>query len=271
MPELPEVETTRRGIMPHVVTKRVRKTLVRQPRLRWPIAPTLADELAGQRLARVDRRGKYLLLRFERGCALLHLGMSGSLRVVEAQAPAGRHDHVDIVFEDGCCLRYCDPRRFGSLHWTRREPLEHPLLQHLGPEPLEQNFHADYLYRRARGRTQSIKSFIMDSRTVVGAGNIYANEALFASGIHPGRKAGNISLRRYGKLVESIRSVLLEALAKGGTTLRDFVGGDGAPGYFKHELDVYDRAGQPCRYCLTPITHTRQGQRSTYYCRRCQR
>ena len=271
MPELPEVETTRRGISPHILNKPVFSVAIRQQQLRWPVPEGLEQELVGSRITAVGRRAKYLLFHLEHGCVILHLGMSGSLRIVSASAPADKHDHVDIVFNDGDCLRLRDPRRFGSIHWTGRDPLQHPLLRDLGPEPLGQHFSAAHLYELSRRRTQSIKTFIMDSRTVVGVGNIYASEALFRSGIHPLRKAGNISLARYGALVASIREVLGAALAKGGTTLRDFVGGDGEPGYFRLELDVYDRAGEPCRNCSGSIRQIRQGQRSTYYCPQCQR
>ena len=271
MPELPEVETTRRGISPHVLNKPVIAVAIRQQQLRWPVPASLEQELVGSRITTVGRRAKYLLFYLEHGCVILHLGMSGSLRIVHPSAPADKHDHVDIIFSDDTCLRLRDPRRFGSIHWTDRDPLEHPLLHHLGPEPLGQDFSASYLYSLSRGRTQSVKAFVMDSRSVVGVGNIYASEALFRSGIHPLRRAGNISLARYGALVGAIRGVLNAALAKGGTTLRDFVGGDGSPGYFRLELDVYDRAGEPCRTCRGGIRQIRQGQRSTYYCPQCQR
>lgn len=271
MPELPEVETTRRGIAPHVTDKPILDVVIRQQHLRWPVPPSLGNELVGRHIREVGRRAKYLLFYLEQGSMILHLGMSGSLRIVDPATPADRHDHVDIVFPDGLCLRFRDPRRFGSIHWTRRDPLEHQLLSELGPEPLGNEFSARYLYDLSRNRTQSIKAFIMDSHTVVGVGNIYASEALFKSGIHPLRKAGKISLARYDKLTGSVKHVLDAALAKGGTTLRDFVGGDGAPGYFKLDLDVYDRAGEPCRVCGGAIRLMRQGQRSTYYCARCQR
>jgi len=271
MPELPEVETTRRGIAPHVTDKPILDVVIRQQQLRWPVPSTLGNELVGRHIREVGRRAKYLLFYLDHGCMILHLGMSGSLRIVDPSAPADRHDHVDIVFGDGVCLRLRDPRRFGSIHWTAQHPLQHRLLRHLGPEPFGQDFSAGHLYGLSRNRTQSIKTFIMDSHTVVGVGNIYASEALFQSGIHPLRKAGNISLARYDRLTGAIRGVLNAALAKGGTTLRDFVGGDGAPGYFKLDLDVYDRAGESCRTCGTGIRLMRQGQRSTYYCPRCQR
>ena len=271
MPELPEVETTRRGISPHIVGKPVRAVAVRQQQLRWPVPAGLEQELVGNRITAVGRRAKYLIFYLEHGSVILHLGMSGSLRIVQPSVPADKHDHVDIIFSDGTCLRLRDPRRFGSIHWTGADPLEHNLLRRLGPEPLGQEFTAPYLYSLSRHRTQSVKTFIMDSRTVAGVGNIYASEALFRCGIHPMRKAGNVSLGRYGALVGAIREVLNAALAKGGTTLRDFVGGDGAPGYFRLELDVYERAGEPCRNCSGSIRQVRHGQRSTYYCPQCQR
>ena len=271
MPELPEVETTRRGITPHVVDKTIRAVVIRQQRLRWPVPAALTTALAGHCFTGVERRAKYLIFYLEHGSMLLHLGMSGSLRVLAGGVPPDRHDHVDVVFQDHTCLRLRDPRRFGSIHWTEQDPLQHPLLRHLGPEPLGPDFTGEYLYGLSRNRTQSIKTCIMDSRIVVGVGNIYASEALFRSGIHPLRKAGNVSLKRYLALAGAIREVLRAALASGGTTLRDFVGGDGAPGYFKLDLNVYDRAGQPCRVCAGSIRQLRQGQRSTYYCARCQR
>ncbi|MCY3752358.1 MAG: bifunctional DNA-formamidopyrimidine glycosylase/DNA-(apurinic or apyrimidinic site) lyase [Gammaproteobacteria bacterium] len=271
MPELPEVETTRRGIAPYVVNKTIQAVVIRQHHLRWPVPAALATALAGRRFTKVGRRAKYLIFYLEHGSVLLHLGMSGSLRVLDAAVPPDKHDHVDVVFHDHTCLRLRDPRRFGSIHWTEQDPLQHPLLRHLGPEPLGPDFTGAYLYGLSRNRTRSVKTFIMDSRIVVGVGNIYASEALFRSGIHPLRKAGNISVKRYLALAGAIKEVLQAALASGGTTLRDFVGGDGAPGYFKLDLNVYDRAGEPCRVCAGNIRQIRQGQRSTYYCPRCQR
>ncbi len=271
MPELPEVETTRRGIAPHVVNKTIRAVAIRQQRLRWPLPAQLETILTGRRITRVGRRAKYLLCYLEQGCLLLHLGMSGSLRVLDAAVPPDQHDHVDIVFHDHTCLRLRDPRRFGSIHWTDQDPQRHPLLRHLGPEPLASDFSGAHLYGLSRNRTQAVKTFIMDGRIVVGVGNIYASEALFRAGIHPLRKAGNISRKRYLALAGAIKEVLQAALASGGTTLRNFVGSDGAPGYFKLDLNVYDRAGAPCRVCAGSIRQIRQGQRSTYYCPRCQR
>ncbi len=271
MPELPEVETTRRGIAPHVTGRRIARLLVREARLRWPVEATLARMLAGQRIVAVTRRGKYLLLGLDQGTLILHLGMSGSLRLVAATAPAGRHDHVDLLFDDGRCLRLTDPRRFGALIWTRDAALDHPLLASLGPEPLAEDFNGDTLWQAARGRRIAIKVFIMDSHVVVGVGNIYASEALFRAGIHPARAAGRISRARMAALAEAIKAVLNEAIAQGGTTLRDFVGGDGRPGYFRQQLAVYGREGEPCLRCGAPIRQQRLGQRASYYCVQCQR
>jgi formamidopyrimidine-DNA glycosylase len=271
MPELPEVETARRGIAPQLTGQTVTGVIVRNRRLRWPVPDELEAVLTGQTIQAVERRAKYLLLPTEHGCALLHLGMSGSLRILPVSAPVQKHDHLDLQLASGYCLRLTDPRRFGALLWTTAPPGEHPLLKHLGPEPLEAGFTADHLYRRSRQRTVPVKSFIMDNRVVVGVGNIYANEALFVAGIHPLRAAGRIALGRYGALVEAIRQVLSEAIRHGGTTLRDFVNGAGEAGYFQQQLQVYDRRRLPCRRCGEAIQMERVGQRSTYFCPRCQR
>jgi formamidopyrimidine-DNA glycosylase len=271
MPELPEVETTRRGIEPHLLHRRIVTVRVRERRLRWPVSAALPKHLTGGRILRVGRRGKYLLIGLDSGTLLAHLGMSGSLRIVAADAAAGRHDHVDLVLDNGKALRLTDPRRFGSLHWTAGEPRRHKLLRELGPEPLGDEFTGAWLFRRARGRTLNVKAFIMDGHTVTGVGNIYANEALFMAGINPARAAGRIAEARYDKLSESIKSVLARAIELGGTTLRDFVGGDGRPGYFQQTLCVYGRTGEPCRACGAPIRERRLGQRSTFYCSTCQR
>jgi formamidopyrimidine-DNA glycosylase len=271
MPELPEVETTRRGIAPWVESQRIRTLIVRERRLRWPIPRGMASHLAGAVVRRVERRGKYLLLRFDHGTALLHLGMSGSLQVLpEATAPR-THDHFDIVLDSGDCLRFTDPRRFGSLLWTRHDPAAHPLLAALGPEPLEPGFDGAYLWQRARGRRVAIKAFIMNAAVVVGVGNIYASEALFRAGIDPRRAAGRISREAMTALAAAIGAVLTEAIALGGTTLRDFRHGTGELGCFEPELRVYDRTGEPCPTCATPIRHIVQGQRSTYFCPSCQK
>jgi formamidopyrimidine-DNA glycosylase len=270
MPELPEVETTRRGIAPALVGRRVAAVRVRQPRLRWPVPEELARALPGRTIERVDRRGKYLLLRAGDAALLLHLGMSGNLRLVPPHTPPGRHDHLDILIQDGDCLRLQDPRRFGAALWLPGDPMTHPLLAPLGPEPLAADFNGDYLYRRSRGKRLAVKSFVMDSRTVVGVGNIYASEALYRAGIHPARAAGRIGRSRYERLAEAVRDVLQAAIAQGGTTLRDFRDSRGRPGYFAQALSVYGRAGQPCPGCGTPIRLARIGPRSSCYCPRFQ-
>lgn len=271
MPELPEVETTRRGIAPALTGRRVTAVVVREPRLRRPVPPALARELPGQRVETVTRRGKYLLLGTRSGTVILHLGMSGSLRILAGDAPPGRHDHVDLVFDDGAVLRLRDPRRFGLVLWTRGDPLQHELLRDLGPEPLDEGFGGACLYARSRGRRVAVKAFLMDARVVVGIGNIYANEALACAGIHPLRAAGRISAARYEDLAACIRQVLGAAIEAGGTTLRDFRDGSGRPGYFAVSLGVYGRTGEPCPRCGAPIRCVRQAQRATWYCPRCQR
>lgn len=271
MPELPEVETIRQGIAPYLTGQTVTRVVVRERRLRWPVPPELETALEGRCIRSVERRAKYLLLHTEGGSVLLHLGMSGSLRLLPRRTPAQKHDHVDLELGSGGCLRLNDPRRFGALLWTTEPPEQHPLLRELGPEPLGETFTAPYLYRRARGRRVAVKSFIMDGRVVVGVGNIYANEALFLAGISPTRAAGRISLARYGQLVSAIREVLTEAIRQGGTTLRDFVSETGEPGYFQQYLRVYGRARQDCVGCGTPLRVQRLGQRATYYCPHCQR
>lgn len=269
MPELPEVETTRRGIAPHLEGRRLKGAVVRQPQLRYRVTPGLAARLDGHRVRRVARRGKYLLLDTEGGTLILHLGMSGSLRILPAATPPGPHDHVDILF-DRQCLRLRDPRRFGLVVWTTGTPQDHVLLRDLGPEPLGADFSGKHLHDIGRHRRVAVKGLIMDSRVVVGVGNIYANEALFAAGIHPERRANRVSLARYERLAAAIRQILARAIRHGGTTLRDFVQEDGRPGYFRHALKVYGRGGQPCPVCGTPIRQKIVAQRSTFYCGRCQ-
>lgn len=271
MPELPEVETTRAGIAPRITGRRVTSVIVRERRLRWPVPRRLESELVGQTVGGVGRRAKYLLLNTRAGSAILHLGMSGSLRILTRSAPVLKHDHVDIRFGKSLVLRFNDPRRFGCLLWTRRDPLRHPLLAGLGPEPLEDDFSADHLWQRAHGRRLAVKPFIMDARTVVGVGNIYASEALFRAGIHPRRPAGRVSRARYACLVEEIRGVLGDAISAGGTTLRDYADSDGLPGYFSRALAVYGRNEEPCSRCGAPIRQEVIGQRSTYFCAACQR
>ena len=271
MPELPEVETTRRGIEPWLVGRRIDRLLVREWRLRWRVPRTLPQKLAGARIHSVGRRAKYLLIGTDAGTLILHLGMSGSLRVLDAASPPFAHDHVDLVLDSGRCLRFNDPRRFGCLLFTDREPLRHRLLARLAVEPLSEEFTGDALWRRARGKRVAVKAFIMDSRTVAGVGNIYASEALFRAGIRPGLAAGRVSRARMDALVAAIRAVLTDAIGAGGTTLRDYVDASGMPGYFRQRLFVYERTGKACRRCGTPIRQFTQGARSTYWCPRCQR
>jgi formamidopyrimidine-DNA glycosylase len=270
MPELPEVETTRRGLLPHVVGRTISHVEVREPRLRWPVAKDLPRTLAGARIAQLARRAKYLLFATDAGTLLVHLGMSGSLRYLPVALAPAAHDHIDLHFEGGGALRFNDPRRFGSLILTNA-PAAHPLLKDLGPEPLSDEFDADYLWRTSRNRRVAIKQHLMNCRVVVGVGNIYASEALFRAGIHPRRTAGRISRARFEPLVGAVRDVLCDAIDEGGTTLRNFVGGDGKPGYFRGSLRVYERDGSPCLRCGTAIERRVQGQRATYYCPRCQR
>lgn len=271
MPELPEVETTRRGIAPLLSGRRVISVDVRNPHLRWPVPPALARELPGQRVRGVTRRAKFLLVESPVGHLILHLGMSGSLRVVSRDLAPEKHDHLDVVMDDGHCLRLRDPRRFGAALWTTEDPFEHPLLKYLGPEPLEDNFSAEWLHQLSRRRRVAVKSFLMNSKVVAGVGNIYASEALFLAGIHPGRPAGRISLKRYRGLVDAVREVLESAIAAGGTTLRDFVDSSGNPGYFSQKLRVYGRQHQACEHCGSAVRSRIIGQRATYYCPRCQR
>lgn len=270
MPELPEVETTRRGIEPHVLGRRVIDVRLRVPALRWPIPREIACDLPGQRLARVRRRAKYLLIEAERGDVLVHLGMSGVLRVLPVGTPAQKHDHADLVLDDGRMLRLTDPRRFGCLLWQPRGEI-HPLLRGLGPEPLSDAFDGDHLWRLSHGRSAPVKTFLMDQAVVVGVGNIYAAEALFRAGIHPRRAAGRVARERYRDLAGAVRAILAHAIRRGGTTLRDFLDPEGLPGYFEQELLVYGRQGEPCKACGAPIRSARLGNRASCYCPRCQR
>ena len=275
MPELPEVETTRRGIEPHLVGRRIEAVTLRRSDLRWPIPREVGDLLPGQVIRSVERRAKYLLIHTDAGSAMLHLGMSGMLRVLPPDTLIGKHDHVDIALESttelrGRVLRFTDPRRFGSLLW---QPIGevHPLLAALGPEPLTDAFDGDTLWLGSRGRSAAVKLFLMDNNNVVGVGNIYASEALFAAGIDPRRAAGKVSRLRYARLADEVKRILAWAIERGGTTLRDFLNPDGAPGYFFRELNVYGRAGEPCKVCGTPIKQAVLGQRSTFWCPNCQR
>lgn len=270
MPELPEVETTLRGIKPHVFRQIITRVIVRDSRLRWPIPSSLKTQLLGQQVQQIKRRGKYLLLQLDKGTCLIHLGMSGRLAVLSKPSPPQKHDHVDIYFDNHMCLRLTDPRRFGALLYTEQAVQQHPLLAHLGVEPLSVAFNGQYLWQRARNKKVSIKTFIMDSKIVVGIGNIYAAEALFLARILPQTLAGHLTLERYEKLVAAIKKILKKAIAKGGTTLKDFMRSDGTPGYFRVALQVYGRAGKPCLHCHTPLKSLRSNQRATVYCDRCQ-
>ncbi len=295
MPELPEVETTRRGLLPHVAGRRVDHVLLRRPDLRWPIPREVEDLLPDRRIDGIRRRAKYLLLDTEAGSALLHLGMSGSLRVLPGDTPVRAHDHVDIVLDSGRVLRFNDPRRFGCLLWQAPGEI-HPLLAGLGPEPLSEDFDGaafdgaafdgaafdgaafdgaafdgNYLFARSRGRRAPVKTFLMDQAVVVGVGNIYAAEALFMAGISPLREAGKVSRDRYHALAGAVKTILAHAIQRGGTTLRDFISPDGVPGYFEQELLAYGRGGEPCPRCGRPMKQAMIGQRASVWCSRCQR
>lgn len=271
MPELPEVETTRRGLAPHVVGHRIAAVTIYDPRLRWPVPATLQRQVAGRRIERLDRRSKYLLFRIGDGALLAHLGMTGSLRAFTTPPPRRPHDHVDIVLDSGTVLRYHDPRRFGALLWAAAPVDAHPLLAALGPEPFDDAFDACYLADVTKRRRAAIKLALMDNHLVVGVGNIYANESLFRAGIRPTIAANRISRARLGRLVTEVRATLSDAIAKGGSTLRDYVDSAGEPGYFQLDHFVYGRQGEPCRVCGTTIRGQRQGGRATFYCPRCQR
>lgn len=270
MPELPEVEITRRGIEPFVLGRTITGVTVRNPNLRWRVPRNIARRLVGRRVNRVLRRGKYLLLECEGGSLILHLGMSGSLRIVDLDAPPQKHDHVDLLFGDKA-LRLRDPRRFGAVLWNEGDAKHHRLLDALGVEPLGRKFSPYYLYRATRSRNVAIKQLLMNAGVVVGVGNIYANESLFRAGIRPGKRAGRLSLKECGRLVSAVRDTLTAALAAGGSSLRDFVHSDGASGYFQQQHYVYDRAALPCRVCGSRIRVARLGQRSSFYCAECQK
>lgn len=273
MPELPEVETTMRGLRQHLRGARIANVVVRDGRLRWPVPSNLAERVRGAEVEGLSRRAKYILIRVTGGTLLLHLGMSGRVQVLSRAGarPVGPHDHVDLCLAGGDVVRLTDPRRFGCLLWTDRPADEHPLLRHLGPEPLRAGFDGEYLFARSRGRRVAIKSFLMDAKVVVGVGNIYASEALYHARIQPLRAAGRISQRRYDRLAEAVQTTLRAAIGVGGTTLRDFRDQDGQLGYFGRQLAVYGRAGERCGACGALIRTTRVGQRSTFWCPRCQR
>jgi formamidopyrimidine-DNA glycosylase len=288
MPELPEVETTRKGLSPHIVGEQCLKLIVRNPNLRWPVPSDLAKTIEGRSLESLERRGKYLVFGFatisantqqgatnkgpdETFYCLLHLGMSGSVKIVEPNEPVLKHDHIDLMFANNKIMRFNDPRRFGLFLGAGSKPLEHKLLAKIGPEPLSDNFDVDYLFKASRKRSIAIKQFIMDAKVVVGVGNIYANEALFMAGIRPTKSAMTVTKASYHQLVTAIKQVLAKAIAEGGTSLKNFTGADGKPGYFKQALNVYGRAGKPCVNCLQPLLETRMNNRATVYCRLCQK
>ena len=271
MPELPEVETTRRGLEPALIGQRVSHAIVRHRGMREPVPRALERKIAGARIHGVQRRAKYLLIVCDRGTLIVHLGMSGRLWLVDGHTAPATHDHFDLVLESGATVRLRDPRRFGLVLWQDPGAPTHRLLAHLGPEPFDEAFTGDYLYRQTRARSAAIKQVIMDSKLVVGIGNIYASEALFRAGINPKLAAGRVGRARYIALVEHIRATLEDAIRAGGSSLRDYVGSNGQAGYFQNEHLVYGRRGEPCRRCGALVKELRQGQRSTFYCAGCQR
>jgi len=270
MPELPEVETTRRGLEPSLVGRTIQRVVIRQAKLRHPIPSVLTAILPGHAIRGITRRAKYLLIQCGAGWLILHLGMSGSLRLAPADSPAGRHDHFDLVLDNGRTMRLRDPRRFGAVLWTEDDPAAHPLLRPLGVEPLSGAFTGDCLHAIVQQRTAAIKSLLMNSHLIAGIGNIYANEALFRAGVHPETPGRRLSRQRCGKIATAAKETLRLAIAAGGSSLRDFVGAAGQPGYFQQQYSVYGRGQEPCRVCATPVRHIRQGQRSTFYCPHCQ-
>ena len=271
MPELPEVETTLRGIEPHILNRKIKRIVVRQPSLRWPVPnKELQKKLKEKSFSKIQRRAKYLILESYLGNLIIHLGMSGSLKFFPEKKIPGKHDHIDINFEGNRFLRFTDPRRFGSFHWVDKDRI-HPLLSNLGPEPLGNSFSGTYLFKNSRGKKIAIKNFLMNSKIVAGIGNIYSAESLFRAGIRPQKSAGSISLKKYEDLAFSIKEVLMQAIESGGTTLKDFVGGDNKPGFFKQNLFVYGRSGKRCKKCLTLLKNLKITQRSSFYCPKCQR
>ncbi|MBX6969462.1 bifunctional DNA-formamidopyrimidine glycosylase/DNA-(apurinic or apyrimidinic site) lyase [Providencia rettgeri] len=269
MPELPEVETSRRGIEPHLVGNTISYTIVRNGRLRWPVSEQIKS-LSDEAVLSVQRRAKYLLIELQTGWIIVHLGMSGSVRILTEELPEEKHDHVDLIMRDGKVLRYTDPRRFGAWLWC--DDLEtSSVLAHLGPEPLSDAFNPHYLYELAQKKKVAIKPWLMDNKVVVGVGNIYANEALFAAKISPEKITNTLTLEEVAELVQQIKKVLQRSIEQGGTTLKDFLQSDGKPGYFAQELFVYGKKGEPCSMCGTPIESIKQGQRSTFFCPQCQK
>jgi formamidopyrimidine-DNA glycosylase len=271
MPELPEVEITRRGIASHLTTRRIVGVSIRNYALRWPVPADLVSKLAGQKISAVTRRAKYLLFTCSQGTLIMHLGMSGNLRVLSEPSPPKQHDHMDLQMDNGTILRFRDPRRFGAILWWDQDIAQHPLLRQLGPEPLDHHFDGSILHNKTRGRSASIKELLMNQHVVVGVGNIYANEALFHAGISPLTAAGCLGAKRCERLVDAVKITLTQAIEAGGSSLRDFTACDGSPGYFQQHYWVYGRADQLCRRCGTPVRKIRQGQRSTFFCTVCQK
>lgn len=270
MPELPEVETTCRGISPHILEQKIVNVIIRAPKLRWPIPKKIAKLLPDKKPLSIERRAKYILLHFDIGTLIIHLGMSGRLQTLFEKSAPGKHDHVDIVFANGCCLRYTDPRRFGCMLWTEQPALEHKLLSQLGPEPFSKEFSAQYLYNLGSKRKIPIKNFIMDSKVVVGVGNIYASEALFSAHINPIKPTNQVTKEQFASLIKHIKSILRKSIKQGGTTLKDFLDNSGKPGYFSQQLQVYGRSGESCHSCGTAIESITLGQRNTFFCPNCQ-
>lgn len=271
MPELPEVETTLRGLAPHLLGETVSDIVIRQPKLRWPIPHDLPHILHNQTIRSLQRRAKYLLLNFDHGALILHLGMSGHLRILTCATLPEKHDHFDLILRNGKTMRLRDPRRFGAVLWHVGKPATHPLLAKLGPEPLLDEFDSDVLYRTIRSRSTAIKLVMMDNQVVVGIGNIYANESLYRAGINPKLPARSLTKIHCERLVTEIRNTLRESIELGGSSLRDYVDSDGQQGYFQQNYWVYGRAGLPCRRCGTQIQLIRQGQRTSFYCTQCQK
>lgn len=269
MPELPEVEVTRQGVSPYLVDNEVTDLIIRNASLRWPV-PEIAKQIIGQTVRNVRRRAKYLLIDTDAGTTIVHLGMSGSLRILSANSPVEKHDHIDLVLASGKVLRYNDPRRFGCWLWSELPEEAHPLLSKLGPEPLESGFHANYLIATLQNKKKAIKLCLMDNHIVVGVGNIYANEALFAAGIHPQAEAGKVDAERITILVAEVKQILARAIEQGGTTLKDFTNADGKPGYFAQKLHVYGRGGKTCTHCGHLLSEVKLGQRATVFCSICQ-
>lgn len=269
MPELPEVEVTKQGVSPYLIDNTVTDLIIRNPSLRWPV-PDIAKQIIGQTIRAVRRRAKYLLIDTDAGTTIVHLGMSGSLRILPINSPVEKHDHIDLVLASGKILRYNDPRRFGAWLWNELPEQAHPLLAKLGPEPLESAFNSSYLLSALANKKKAIKLCLMDNHIVVGVGNIYANEALFAAGIHPQAEAGKVDAERISILVAEVKQILARAIKQGGTTLKDFTNAEGKPGYFAQKLHVYGRGGDTCTHCGQLLSEIRLGQRATVFCSICQ-